>query len=81
MGVTSPFPRAGSLPAWGWGAELTSHGPVTLLKTDLPFFSHSRRSDSWFLAPRGWWKAAPEKVGPINGSNPGPFLLVMLARC
>lgn len=45
---------------------------AALLKLDLPFFLVLEGLTHGF-----WhWKAAPEKVSPINGSNPGLFLLV-----
>lgn len=50
---------------------------AALLKLDLPFFLVLEGLTHGF-----WhWKAAPEKVSPINGSNPGLFLLVTPAGC
>lgn len=56
---------------------LTSPRMAALLKLDLPFFLVLEGLTHVF-----WhWKAAPEKVSPINGSNPGLFLLVTPAGC
>lgn len=50
---------------------------AALLKLHLPFFLVLEGLTHSF-----WhWKAAPEKVSPINGSNPGLFLLVTPAGC
>lgn len=81
MAVTNPFPLplpTGIIPvAWGWRAALTSPRMAELLKLDLPFFLVLEGLTHGF-----WhWKAALEKVSPINGSNPGLFLLVTPAGC
>lgn len=79
--VTNPFPLplpTGIVPvAWDWRTALTSPRMAALLKLDLPFFLVLEG------LTHGFWhcKAAPEKVSPINGSNPGLFLLVTPAGC
>lgn len=81
MAVTNPFPLPlpmGIIPVvWGWRAVLTSPRMAALLKLDLPFFLVLEGLTHVF-----WhWKAAREKVSPINGSNLGLFLRVTPAGC